>query len=181
GVWGGWGAGAPEPSPRPVHAGVAAADERDAHEAPDRGGRDRNAEGLGRRFAARGGAHRGDVVAGHGLVRWSDQGLHFLVFVWGDAVDGLGLEIDFPSRRNRARQLDLFGRRGPRIGEDHRDRRFLAGGSLGAENTFPARDIDFRLAGDVEDEVGRGGGIIGRYFRRHVVFSGRDRVRRPHP
>src|SRR5262249_52519232 len=167
-----------EPHHRTDHHQERPADKRDTDDAPYRGGRDRNAEGLGCGFTASGGAHRGDIVPGHRLGCGRDERLHLFVFVGGDTVDGFWFEADLPAGWSRARQLDLFGRRRAGIGEDHRDRRLLAGGSLGAEDAFAAGDIDLRLTRDVEDKVGRCGGVIGRYFRRHLVFAGCDRVRR---
>src|SRR5262249_38530747 len=112
------------------------------------------------RFTTRVGAHCGDIIAGHGLGGRRDQSLYLLGFVRGDAIDGLRLEAHLPARGSRARQLDLFRRRGTRIAQDYGDRRLLTRGSLGTEDTFAAGNIDFRLPGNVEDEVRRSGGVI---------------------
>ena len=105
-----------------------------------RRGRDRDAElGVGG-LAARGGVEGRRVVAGDRLLRRRHQRLDFLVRARRDAVDGLRLELDLPAARRAAGQLDLVGRRRAGVGDDDRDRGFLAGLGAGAEHAVAAGD-----------------------------------------
>src|SRR5262249_31636778 len=133
-----------------------------------------------RRFTTRVGPHGGDIIAGHGLGGRRHESLYLLGFIRGDAIDGLRLEAHLPPRGSRARQLDLLRRRGTRIAQDYGDGRLLTRGSLGAQDTFSAGNIDFRLTSDVEDEIRCCRRVIRRYFRRHLVLAGCDRVGWPY-
>ena len=164
----------------PTITSSAIADHADADDAPHGRGRDRDAEGLRCRFAARRGAHRGDVIAGDRLGGRRDQRLHFLVLVRRNAIDGLGLELDLPAARRRAGQFDLLGRGRAGIGEDDRDRGLDPGRRARAEQALTAGDVDLGLAGDVERQIGGGGCILGRrpcavtlYLPAATVFGGR--------
>src|SRR5262249_17024393 len=97
-----WRSSPSEPYHRADHDQQGPTDERDPDDAPNRGGGDRNAEGLRGRLTARTGAHRGHVIAGHRLGGWRDERLHLFGFVGGDAIDGLRLEADLPARRRAA-------------------------------------------------------------------------------
>src|SRR5437016_1556587 len=170
----------PEPHHRADHNEQRAADQSDPDNAPYRGGRDRNTEGLRCRFTTRVGAHGGDIIAGHGLGGRRHEGLYLLGFVGGDAIDGLRLEAHLPARGSRPRQLNLLRRRGTRIAQDDRDGRLLTRGSLGAEDAFPPGNIDLGLTCDVESKVRCRGRVIGRYFRDHLILARRNGIRGSH-
>ena len=145
-----------------------------------RRGRDRDAEGLRGRFAARCGAQRRDVVAGDRLGGRRDQRLHFLVLVRRDACRrSWARNSTFQPLGAGARQLDLLGRRGAGIGEHDRDRGLDAGRGARAEQAFAAGDVDLGLAGDVEPRSVVTDGVLGRRLCAvDLVLAGGDRVRR---
>src|SRR6185312_15955529 len=74
---------------------------------------------------------------------------------------------------------DLIGGGGPGVGDDDRDRRFLAGLGAGAEHAVAARHGETRLAGDLQRNARVGGGILGGGLDRNRIAAGADRARRP--